>query len=132
VAEGIEEIRLIARGGSFHIERMSHQGEFSAIELCEANLLSLLPLLQRACTLLLEKHATAALRAQGATPLVAAPVREIVIGNDLHKSEIYLTLIDKDGNRFPFALEPVAALNTAIRLAETAKKLDSEPPKTAQ
>ena len=128
-----EEIRLYHRGNHYTLERWDASGTLSAITLSEANLQSLLPLIQRESAQMLASRATAALTAQGVEPIVTIPVARFVVGEDLHQTEIYLMLQDKDGNQYRFAFDPPEGVRRMAQLlVERADKLAKAKPTTKQ
>ena len=126
-----EEIQLHHRGDRYTLERWDSAGTLHSITLLESNLLSLLPLIQRECARLLATRATPGLTAQGVEPIVTIPVGGFVVTEDVHQTEILLSLQDKDGNQYRFSFDPPeGARRVAQRLVERADKLaQATPPK---
>jgi hypothetical protein len=125
--ELFEEVSLEYRGNIYTLRRLSADGQLSEIKLTETNLLSLLPLIQRECAQLLASRTTPGLKEHGVEPIVTIPVARFVVGNDLHQTEIYLTLEDKDGNAYRFSFDPPDGVRRiARRLTERADQLAPE------
>jgi hypothetical protein len=91
--EQCEQTSLEQRGNVYTLRRLDADGRLSEIELADTSLLSMLPLIQKVCAHLLANQSTPDLKAQGAESIVTIPVRGFVVGNDLHGTEIYLSLV---------------------------------------
>jgi hypothetical protein len=128
MTEPMERVSLFRRDDDDYVlERRDSAGTFSAIALSEANLRSLQTLIQRECARLLEKRSTLGVKAQGVEPIVAVPVRSFVL---VHRSEIYLTLEDNDGNSYRFLFRPTdEARIVGTRLIEGANEIAAATPR---
>jgi hypothetical protein len=128
-----EEIRLTHHDDDYALERRDATGALSTISLSGSNLLSLLPLIQKECAQLKANLLTPGLKAQGVLPNASMEVRRFLIANDLHKSEIYLSLVDNDENAYSFSFRPPeSAKRVGLRLIERADQLAASSPATKQ
>lgn len=130
-----EEVGLDHESGRYILHRKGGAGNLTQIDLTATNLLTLLPLIQRACSQLLQEQTTRIVRDQRGSAIVPMTVQGYDVNIDLfHKDELFLTLADAFGNHFAFSLSPNDAVMIAKRLAEQVRALDQakRPPQTRQ
>ena len=135
MADVEEEVGLSHEAGCYTLYRKDAAGNLTQIDLTGTNLLALLPLIQRACSQMLQDQTNRIVRASSGSAIVPMTAKGFDVNVDLfHKDEVFLTLADAFENHFSFAMSPTDALMVAKRLAEKVRELDQsqKPPSTRQ
>jgi hypothetical protein len=135
MADTEEEVGLSHEVGRYTLHRKDAAGNLMQIDLTATNLLTLLPLIQRACSQTLQEHGTRILRGSDGSAIAPMTAKGYDVNIDLfHKDEVFLTLADAFENYFSFAMSPTDALMIAKRLAEKVRELDQQlkPPRDRQ
>ncbi len=89
-----EALDLLPNDNGFVLRRTDHLGHITQLDLSESNVLILPRLAHERAVRILETRTTPALKAQGASAGIWAPVAQARVGQNIHQSSVFLEIED--------------------------------------